>query len=100
VDGTEQPLLLLHGARDGVVGAGNSARLAERIRARGGCVRLRVYRETGHVGIVLGLGLPALGPAPVLRELQAFVGDPPGHACPGAPAPASTPTPPRSPARR
>ena len=96
VDGTEQPLFLLHGASDGVVGVGNSARLAERIRARGGCVRLRVYRGTGHVGIVLALALPALGPAPVMRELQAFVVDPPGHACPGPSAPGSTPTPPLS----
>ena len=87
VDGTEQPLLLLHGASDGAVGVGNSARLAERIRTRGGCVRLRVYRGTGHVGIVLGLAVPGLGSAAAMRELQAFVHDPPGHACPRHSAP-------------
>lgn len=87
IDGTEPPLLLLHGARDGVVGVGNSARLAGRIRARGGCARLRVYGGTGHVGLVLALAFPALGPARAIRDLQAFVRDPPGHTCPGASAP-------------
>ena len=87
IDGTEPPLLLLHGASDGVVGVGNSARLAQRIRARGGCARLGVCRGAGHVGIVLALAFPALGPARAIRDLQAFVRDPAGQSCPGASAP-------------
>ena len=81
VDGTQPPLLLLHGERDSVVTAGNSVRLAERIRARGGCVRLRVYRGIGHIQLALALTFPALELAPVLPEITQFVKDPVTSAC-------------------
>lgn len=79
VDGRNAPLLLLHGASDDVVTVGNSERLAERIRARGGCARLGVYKGIGHVKIALAIAIPAI--APVLHDIAAFVGDPRGYAC-------------------
>jgi acetyl esterase/lipase len=75
VDGTEAPMLLLHGAMDHVVSAANSARLAARIRGRGGCARLKIYRGLGHVAIVLALSLPQLDIAPVLDEVTRFIAD-------------------------
>lgn len=73
VDGTEPPLLLLHGSRDGTVGPGNSVRLASHIRARGGSARSRVYPGVGHIGIVVALFAPWLRIAPVLEDVEAFV---------------------------
>lgn len=84
VDGTEAPLLLLHGAADETVGVGNSVRLAARIRARGGCARVARYRGIGHVRIVVALALPSLVDAPVLDDVARFVRDPAAAACAGA----------------
>ena len=80
MDGTNPPLLLLHGDADNVVTVGNSVRLAERIRSRGGCVRLATYRGIGHVKIALAIAIPSI--APILRDIAAFVRDPEGNACP------------------
>jgi acetyl esterase/lipase len=82
VDGSESPMLLMHGDADDVVSPGSSIRLAERIRARGGCVTLHLYRGVGHVDIAAALGLPSVVSAPVLDDLARFVRDPVGEACP------------------
>ena len=79
VNGRNPPLLLLHGESDSVVTVGNSVRLAELVRRRGGCVRLETYRGIGHVKIVLAIVFRSI--APVLRDLAAFVHDPDGYAC-------------------
>ncbi|MEP6992065.1 MAG: alpha/beta hydrolase [bacterium] len=80
VDGRNPPLLLLHGTTDDIVKPGNSVRLAARIRARGGCARLGLYKGIGHVKIALAIVSPSI--APVLRDIIAFVHDPAGYACP------------------
>ena len=78
IDGTEPPLLLLHGAGDNVVSAANSTRLAERIRARGGCARAVVYPRIGHVRIAVDL----LSASLVMRDVAAFVENPVAATCP------------------
>jgi acetyl esterase/lipase len=82
VDGTEPPLLLLHGADDGTVSPGSSLRLAARVRERGGCARAIVYPGVGHVSIMVAAAVPRVATAPVLADLEAFVRDPRGTACP------------------
>ena len=77
VDGTEPPLLLLHGSADDVVGPGNAARLAARIRAAGGEVKYIRYRGLGHVGAVLSLACPFRWRASVLDDAAAFFRDAP-----------------------
>lgn len=89
IDGSEPPLLLMHGDADDVVSDGNSVRLASRIRKRGGCVDLRIYPGVGHIDIAALLALPAVGSAPVLEDLARFVRDPVAEACPGARGPHS-----------
>jgi len=84
IDGTEPPLLLLHGDEDETVEVENSLRLEERVRARGGCARAVVYRGVGHVEIMVALSTPRLGIAPVLDDIAAFVRDPRRGACPAA----------------
>lgn len=76
VDGTEPPLLLLHGGGDRTVAVENSVRLTARIRDRGGCARSIVYPGVGHVQIVVALSAPRLRIAPVLDDIDAFVRDP------------------------
>lgn len=81
VDGTEPPLLLLHGAADATVLPAGSRRLSARIAAAGGCAPLRIYQGVGHVGIAVALAAPALGIAPVLDDVAAFARDA-SAACP------------------
>jgi acetyl esterase/lipase len=76
IDGTEPPLLLLHGGGDRTVAVENSVRLAARIRNRGGCARSIVYPGVGHVKIVVALSAPRLRIAPVLDDVDAFVREP------------------------
>lgn len=80
IDGSEPPLLLLHGAADRVVSASNSTRLAERVRARGGCARAMVYPRLGHVKIALDL---VAASSRVMRDVVAFVDDPVAATCGG-----------------
>lgn len=84
IDGTEPPLLLLHGAGDQTVTAHNSVQLAAHIRDEGGCARVGVYPGIGHIQIAVALALPALRIAPVLDDVEDFVRDPVANACPGA----------------
>jgi acetyl esterase/lipase len=49
------PMLLAHGTADKTVGAGNSRRMAERLRASGNEVELIEYKGVGHLGLVLSL---------------------------------------------
>ena len=72
-EGSAPPLLLLHGARDRLISPANSARLAARIRERGGCARVILYPGLDHVGIVVALALARFEIAPVLRDIVAFV---------------------------
>ena len=81
VDGTAAPMLFLHGDADETVRAGNSVRLAALIRQRGGCADSRVYRNVGHIGIIVALMAPALGFAPIADDVERFVRDPVGSTC-------------------
>ena len=82
IDGTEPPLLLLHGAADETVTAANSVRLAARVRERGGCARAIVYPGVGHITIVVAMAAPSLGIAPVLDDVANFVRRPAASTCP------------------
>jgi acetyl esterase/lipase len=84
VDGTEPPLLLLHGGDDDTVSPESSRRLAAHVQERGGCARAVVYRGVGHVKIVVAAAVPRVSSAPVLDDLAALVRDPRGTVCPGA----------------
>lgn len=75
IDGTESPLLFLHGSSDKTVSPSNSIRLAARISARGGCARAVVYPGVGHVEIVVALSEPRLGIAPVLNDVISFIAE-------------------------
>jgi acetyl esterase/lipase len=66
------PALLLHGTGDTRVRPRNSHRLAARLNAAGGDVRLKLYPGLGHVGILIALAIPFRRQAPVLADVAAF----------------------------
>ncbi|MDB5100377.1 MAG: carboxylesterase [Cyanobacteria bacterium RYN_339] len=73
VDGTEPPMLLLHGEADADVAPKNSEHLAARIRARHGRVTLKTYAGMDHQRIVAALARPTRWLGPVLADVLAFI---------------------------
>ncbi|KJV30727.1 alpha/beta hydrolase [Luteibacter yeojuensis] len=72
VDGDEPPALLLQGDADTTVKPSNATSLADRYRARGEAVALKMYPGVKHIGILLALG-PSKGKAPVLEDVVTFI---------------------------
>ena len=52
IDGTEPPMLLLHGLEDDTVKIANLEKLAERINEKKGRVQVITYKKLGHAGII------------------------------------------------
>jgi acetyl esterase/lipase len=71
-DGTEPPMLLIHGTSDDVVGVGNADRLASRIRWAGGQVKLIEYKNVDHSGVVLSLARSFRFIAPTLKDVTDY----------------------------
>jgi acetyl esterase/lipase len=67
------PALLLTGDNDDVVGAGNSTRLAERLRAAGNDATAILYPRIGHYIIVAAFAPILRFLVPVLRDCEAFI---------------------------
>ena len=72
-DGTNPPLLLLHGDEDTTVKPRNTTTLAAAIRRRGGAVETRIYPGVAHIGIILAFAPLFRGNAPVLDDVWAFI---------------------------
>jgi acetyl esterase/lipase len=73
VAGEEPPALLVTGRADSTVDPGNTARLAARLRARGGDVTETEYASVGHLTII-GAFSPVLKLiAPVVDDVDRFV---------------------------
>jgi len=70
------PMLLLHGARDRVVGPHASVLMAEALLREGSPARSEIYAGLGHTGILTSL-MPGLRwRSPVLGHAEAFLRDP------------------------
>jgi acetyl esterase/lipase len=76
VDGHSPPMLLLTGTADTTVKPGNTTRLADRIREKGGFVEARYYEGIDHIEIIGAVGTPLHFLAPTLRDSLAFMGRP------------------------
>lgn len=72
VDGSEPPILLIHGGKDKTVELGNTLRLTAEIRGSGGKVRGLIYPNRGHAGTVLALAWPFRWLAPVVDDVTEF----------------------------
>src|SRR5580692_11816467 len=67
------PALLLTGDKDDVVGAGNSVRFAERLRAAGNEATAVIYPRIGHYIIVAAIAPIIRSLVPVLRDTDTFI---------------------------
>ena len=67
------PALLLTGGNDDVVGAGNSTRLAEKLRAAGNDATAVIYPRIGHYIIVAAIAPIIRLLVPVLRDMDVFI---------------------------
>ena len=73
VDGTNPPLLLMHGEDDQSVWIKNSRSLAKTVIRAGGPVETVFYEELSHSRIVGALGQPLRGFADVLDQVSEFI---------------------------
>jgi acetyl esterase/lipase len=76
VDGTEAPMLLLHGSTDAIVYQRNSESLHRKILAKGGCVKMVIYPELGHGRILVAFSQSFRRPE-ILTEVEHFINTPP-----------------------
>jgi acetyl esterase/lipase len=68
------PMLLVVGLKDHTVAPKNTINLAAALRAHGDAVTLEEFPELDHADTVAALSIPARGRAPVLADIEAFVG--------------------------
>jgi acetyl esterase/lipase len=72
-EGHKPPALLFTGGADTIVEAGNTIRLADKLRQSGNDARAVIYRRRGHITVLIGFA-PILGRfLPTFRQLDAFV---------------------------
>lgn len=69
------PALLLTGGKDPLVEPGNSIRFAARLRAAGNAATVQIYPRIGHFFTVAALAPFLRMLAPVLRDVNAFIGE-------------------------
>lgn len=70
------PMLLLHGARDRVVGAHASVLMSEALQQAGTPARAEIYKGIGHTGLLASL-MPGLRwRSPALQHAEAFLAQP------------------------
>lgn len=72
IDGTQPPMLLLHGNADTRVKPRNQELLRDRIAKQGGCVRAITYPDVGHSGLLAALSWLNSGSAPVIDDMTKF----------------------------
>ncbi|MEO1889442.1 MAG: alpha/beta hydrolase [Cycloclasticus sp.] len=86
IDGSEPPMLLLHGQKDKTLSVTNSQHMAEKTNKMGGNASVILYKDMAHVGTLLALAdAPFLYFAPVLDDIEHFI-----H-CTSSPARATQP---------
>lgn len=83
-DGSDPPVLLMHGLDDSLVKPKNAVNLASTLQADGGCAVVRLYREVGHVELLLGLAAPLDLFTPDVADAAAEFMRAPRRACGGA----------------
>jgi acetyl esterase/lipase len=91
VQGTEPPMLLLHGTSDHEVDPANSRELATAVQAYDGEVELKLYPDIGHSTLLFSMSQPLRSHAPTLEDVLAFIRMHP-HAADATPARGGSPT--------
>ena len=74
IDGSEPPMLLLHGKKDKTLSITNSQHMAAKTIKMGGKAELVIYKDMAHIGTLLALAdAPFLYFAPVLDDIERFI---------------------------
>ena len=73
VQGTEPPMLLLHGTADHEVAPSNSISLAHVMQEHGEDATLKLYPGVAHSALLFAVSRPLRGHAPTLADLLAFI---------------------------
>ncbi len=72
IDGTQPPMLLLHGDKDRAVKYTNVEKLQQRIMERGGCVRSNLYNGANHKDLIGALSWLNPRHLPVADDITKF----------------------------
>jgi len=70
------PILLLQGGKDDIVGPHNATSLARHMAAVGGEVKVQVFPDLGHIGLVVAMAPISAWRAPVLGAILDFIDAP------------------------
>ena len=73
VDGTEAPMLLLHGDDDNKVYLRNLVKMRQAVETNGGSVKTKVYEDVGHAQIIAALFMPLRNRYPVVEDISAYL---------------------------
>ena len=73
VDGSEPPVLLMHGESDDTVEMVNAKKLAARVREAGGEAQFMTYPGRTHAGLILSLAAPFRGRDSVHADMLTFM---------------------------
>jgi acetyl esterase/lipase len=73
IDGSEPPMLLLHGLDDSTVTDRHTRELAEKVTQAAGCVQTIFYPDVGHAGVMSGFTWVFQDSKPMVRDVVAFL---------------------------
>ena len=73
VDGTEVPMLLLHGTEDNKVYLRNLVNMRKAIENKNGIVKTKIYDDVNHTQIIAALSMPLRNRYPVVDDMAAFL---------------------------
>jgi acetyl esterase/lipase len=73
VDGPRPPMLLVSGSDDDTVGLSNTNDMSERLKNFGNDIRVLIYKDVGHVGVILSLVRGFRGIAPLRQDMLEFI---------------------------
>ena len=73
VSGNEAPAFLVHGDKDTTVKPGNTVRLAQRIRDRGGTVSELHFPRLDHTDRIIDISAPFRNGKPLLERIEEFI---------------------------
>ena len=73
IDGTEVPMLLLHGNEDRKVYLRNLKKMRQAIESKNGLVETKIYDDVNHAEIIASLSVPLRNRYPVINDISVFL---------------------------